>query len=426
MDFFKVKGFGRFRKSKAEKDPDTEDQSNTEETEAENWNGHPKEEDADSALNVDDEDDDDFITNEVKRRLKELRKNSFMVLIPEESCPDEEGEDETSSSEWRESEMGDGYPWCDLDTLYSKYCERMLFFDRMASQQFQNAVLHSAPNRSPRSASKRLVLTCRSFSFKRKDGLQEDSEYLQQEQGEVEDPYQDLETGYVAHICLTWEALHCQYMQLMQKISLQPENPTSYCFAAQAFQEFQVLLHRFIENEPFEHGSRVEIYTRARHSMPRLLQVPSFQGLEQKDKEYDDLDSPILAMDLIKVIEESILTFRLFLKTEKDKSSGNVNLFGGHQCADSLQQIRISLDKKGIKLKELFKKKNGRKKKSWPATPEEVELLFGLIDIKIVSRVLRMARITKEQLLWCEEKMSKLVLTDRKLQRDGAPVLFPC
>lgn len=57
---------------------------------------------------------------------------------------------------------------------------------------------------------------------------------------------------------------------------------------------------------------------------------------------------------------------------------------------------------------------------------EEVELLFGLIDIKVVSRVLRMVRISKEQLLWCEEKMSKLDIPESKLQRDGSPVLFPC
>ncbi|MQL89132.1 hypothetical protein Taro_021707 [Colocasia esculenta] len=428
MDFFKVKRFGRYRKSKAEKDPDAEkDQLTTEELKSENGDAPPKEADADSAADMEDEDDDDFITNEVKRRLKELRKNSFMVLIPEESCPEEdEGEEEeTSSSEWRESEVGDGHSWCDFNTLYSKYCERMFFFDKMVSQHLQNAGPQSVINRSPRYASKKLSLTCRSLYFKRKDEHQEESEYLQQQQDEAEDCYHNLETGYVAHICLAWEALHCQYMQLKTKISLQPDSATCYCFAAQAFQQFQVLLQRFIENEPFEPGTRVEKYTRARSSMPKLLQVPSYEGLELKDKEHDDLDSPVLAMDLLKVIEETILTFRLLLKTEKNKSSINLTSFGGHQSAASLHQVQISLDKKEIKLKELSKKK-AVKKKSWPATHEEVELLFGLIDIKIVSRVLRMSRISKEQLLWCEEKMSKLGLSERKLERDGSPVLFPC
>ena len=81
---------------------------------------------------------------------------------------------------------------------------------------------------------------------------------------------------------------------------------------------------------------------------------------------------------------------------------------------------------KGMKLKELCKKRKGWKKKSWPLTCEDVPLLFGLIDIKIISRVLRMARISKEQLFWCEEKIKKLDLCDGKLQRDPSPILFPC
>lgn len=77
-------------------------------------------------------------------------------------------------------------------------------------------------------------------------------------------------------------------------------------------------------------------------------------------------------------------------------------------------------------MKELFKKKKGWKNKTWTTTMEEVQLFFALIDIKVVSRVLRMAKLSKEQLLWCEEKMSKLDLSNNKLRRDGSPILFPC
>lgn len=80
---------------------------------------------------------------------------------------------------------------------------------------------------------------------------------------------------------------------------------------------------------------------------------------------------------------------------------------------------------KKIKLKELQRKKKGWKKKSWPPTAEEVELFFALIDIKVMSRVLKMTKISKEQLLWCEEKMSKLDFSGSKLQRNGSPLLFP-
>jgi hypothetical protein len=81
---------------------------------------------------------------------------------------------------------------------------------------------------------------------------------------------------------------------------------------------------------------------------------------------------------------------------------------------------------KEAKVKELLKKKKGWKSKTWPGTMEEVQLLFALIDIKVVSRVLRMGKLSKEQLLWCEEKMSKVDLTENRLRRDGSPILFPC
>ena len=81
---------------------------------------------------------------------------------------------------------------------------------------------------------------------------------------------------------------------------------------------------------------------------------------------------------------------------------------------------------KKIKLKDLCKKSKGWKKKCWPQTYDDVELLFSLVDIKILSRVLGMVRISNEQLLWCEEKMKKINLPNGKLQRDPCPILFPC
>lgn len=103
----------------------------------------------------------------------------------------------------------------------------------------------------------------------------DETEYLQQP---GHDPYQDIETAYVAQLCLTWEALHCQYTQLSHKILCEPDYPACYNYSAQQFQQFQVLLQRFIENEPFEEGFRAEIYARSRKLLPKLLQVPNIKG----------------------------------------------------------------------------------------------------------------------------------------------------
>lgn len=128
---------------------------------------------------------------------------------------------------------------------------------------------------SPRSASKKLTSPLRCLSLKKIEEPDDETEHLHQP---GHDPYQDIETAYVAQICLTWEALHCQYTQLSQKIACQPDNPTSYIHSAQQFQQFQVLLQRFIENEPFEEGLRAEIYARSRNTLPKLLQVPNIKG----------------------------------------------------------------------------------------------------------------------------------------------------
>ena len=60
----------------------------------------------------------------------------------------------------------------------------------------------------------------------------------------------------------------------------------------------------------------------------------------------DDSDMRVLAPDLIKIIESSILTFHLFLKRDKKKSSGGINLFGNqNQLATPLQQVQSTLEK---------------------------------------------------------------------------------
>ncbi|KAJ0264550.1 hypothetical protein HA466_0028800 [Hirschfeldia incana] len=431
MNFLKVGNFLKSRKPNQKKEKDEQDQARSDNT-------VPTVTDSTKADEAEDDEDDDFITNEVKRRLKELRRNSFMVLIPEEDEEEQEedkesylGEDEVGedkcSSEWRDV-VAEGLQWWGgFDAVYEKYCERMLFFDRLSSQQLKESGIGvaSCPSTpSPRSATKKLPSPFRCLSLKKFDLPQEeDLEHLQQT---GIDPFQDLETAYVAQLCLTWEALHCQYTQLSHLISCQPETSTCYNHTAQQFQQFLVLLQRYIENEPFEQGSRSELYARARNAMPKLLQAPKIQGTDTKEME-KDTDFMVLAEDLIKILESSVLTFNVFLKMDKKKPNGVTNLFGNHNMNSTtpLQLVQSSIEKKKVKAKELSKKTKGLRKKSWPQTWEGVQLLFAAIDIKLATRVLRMSKISKEQLLWCEEKMKKLNFSAGQLQRHPSPILFP-
>jgi len=141
MEFLKIKKFRKSPKADGEKNLSEKTVAEPEEPKL-NSEGPDqcKSGNADSAGEA--EDDDDFITNEVKRRLKELRRNSFMVLIPEEDSCLEEGEDEeeegeTSSNEWRDVEAEGQQWWRGFDAVFEKYCERMLLFDRMSTQQLR-------------------------------------------------------------------------------------------------------------------------------------------------------------------------------------------------------------------------------------------------------------------------------------------------
>lgn len=145
---------------------------------------------------------------------------------------------------------------------------------------FPDAASWNPTTPSPKSSSKKLTSAFRNLSLKRRGELEDEGEHLQPQPQpqQQQDPYHELEAAYVAHVCLSWEALHSQYMQLCQIIASDPDDITCYGYAAQQFQQFQVLLQRFIENEPFEQGNRVEIYARTRKSMPKLLHVPYFRG----------------------------------------------------------------------------------------------------------------------------------------------------
>lgn len=65
-------------------------------------------------------------------------------------------------------------------------------------------------------------------------------------------------------------------------------------------------------------------------------------GLD-RDRARDENEPAVVATDLVKVLEEAILTFRLFLKKDKTKSGA---FLGAHSTAgSSLHQVQASLDK---------------------------------------------------------------------------------
>lgn len=69
-------------------------------------------------------------------------------------------------------------------------------------------------------------------------------------------------------------------------------------------------------------------------------------GSDEKRTGEEESDCVVLAPDLIRIIECSILSFRQFMKMHKKKLGGFRNLFGSqNQRATPLQQIQSSHEK---------------------------------------------------------------------------------
>lgn len=89
--------------------------------------------------------------------------------------------------------------------------------------------------------------------------------------------YSEMEVVYVGQLCLSWEMLQWEYGKALEIWESDHCGFPRYNEVGREFQHFQVLLQRFIENEPFQ-GPRIEAYLKQRCVMRNLLQVPLLRG----------------------------------------------------------------------------------------------------------------------------------------------------
>ncbi|KAG9448940.1 hypothetical protein H6P81_008905 [Aristolochia fimbriata] len=323
---------------------------------------------------------------------------------------DSETDDPFSSSSRRSASHWETY------TVYRKYDEEMMFLDRVSAQKLTETESLRSVEVHPRSVSRRILHKLASRSKR------------VTEMGKS--PYHELEAAYVAQLCLAWEALNWNYKNFcrvkMQKNSNE-EDTGCPAQVAQQFQQFQVLLQRFIETEPFETGTRPEIYARMRISRPKLLQVPEFQGSEG-DQGKEGIGTRIPSAEFLFILEDAIRTFMNFVRADKESYYRKIGAFfkkkQGSVDPTLHHLIKKANKRKRRKLQDLQRSKKCFRKKRLKEE-EEIELLMSKIDLKVVSRVLRMSDLNEEQLHWCEEKMSKVRVWEGKLQRDSSPLFFP-
>ncbi|KAJ8750353.1 hypothetical protein K2173_014268 [Erythroxylum novogranatense] len=248
----------------------------------------------------------------------------------------------------------------------------------------------------------------------------------------------DLETVYVGQMCLSWEILHWQYEKAIELWDSDHHSLRQYNEVAGEFQQFQVLLQRFVENESFE-GPRVENYTRKRCSMRNLLQVPVIKEDNAKDRKAGRKgkeDDVITSDMLVEILEESIRIFWQFVRADKDAheliQKGQKGTRIEPQDPSQLQllaEVEASLLKKEKKLKEMLRSGNcilRKLRKQQEDSSDHVLYFFSQVDMKLVSRVLNMSKVTMEQLIWCHNKLSKINFVSRKIHVEPSFLLFPC
>ncbi|XP_038901240.1 uncharacterized protein LOC120088168 [Benincasa hispida] len=333
------------------------------------------------------------------------------------NCRDSSGtEDPFSSSSRRSCPKWESY------TVFQKYDEEMMFLDRITAQKLHETESLRSIKMCPRSISERIVYKLSTINKKGSDVKQ--------------NPYHELESAYVAQICLTWEALNWNYKNFVNKklSSCKRSDMDNGCpgKVAQQFQQFQVLLQRYIENEPYEHGRRPEIYARMRLLAPNLLQVPEFIDSEDeqiKGEGGGGYGSRISSPSFLMIMEDGIRTYMNFLKADKEKPCQIVASFFKRKKRAAVDPTLLQLmkkvnQKKKIKLKDLRRAGKCLRKRKL-SVEEEMEILMALIDLKVVSRVLRTVDLSEQQLHWCEAKMSKVRILDGKLHRDSSPLFFP-
>ncbi|KAJ8625831.1 hypothetical protein MRB53_034361 [Persea americana] len=246
----------------------------------------------------------------------------------------------------------------------------------------------------------------------------------------------DLETVYVGQACLSWEFLHWQYEKSRELSESNPQGGCQYNQVAGEFQQFQVLVQRFLENEPFQ-GPRVQNFVKSRCVNRNFLQVPASKEdcFMDKEEERSRASDGISSKMLTEIMEKSIGIFWNFIKADKSETNGILK--GILQTETELQDqkdlellidIRADLQKKEKKLKDLLRTGHCLVKRFQKHQEEKSDQLtfFAQVDMKLVSRVLKMTRITTDQLVWCRKKLNKITFQDRRIHREPSFYLFPC
>ncbi|WCJ25672.1 hypothetical protein M5689_007541 [Euphorbia peplus] len=302
----------------------------------------------------------------------------------------------------------------DFDEFYDKYTERMGWFD-VLNYDRTCAILKNEVYESPISSE-----TERKMIVKSIEG--------------------DMELVYVAQSCLSWEALHHQYLKVGALAQSTGGNGVFYNNLAGDFQKFQVLLERFVEDERCL-GKRVHNFVTKRFYLGTFLQVPNVSGFFEEERDEMKINEGTSVKEVVKAIERCIEAFWVFVNTDENKKKNcwwKLKDCFWRSSPPPLEDPRdlylfahlTTLFRK----KEVWLKDAQGKQKCWIRKVEysveesqRKEMLFTKIDMKLVSRVLQLPLVSSSQLKWCHHKLESIQFHQGKIVRPSSTYspLFP-
>ncbi|KAM0851744.1 hypothetical protein ACQ4PT_052231 [Festuca glaucescens] len=377
------------------------------------------------------------LIEQLKLELKKVRSVGLPTILEESESPKAPMED---LKPWRiDAKFLREDPMDELNKFFKSYRERMRKFDILCYQKMYaidflqlrgpQQSSNSVKTMSPTVAS----ILSHNFRSSRRRSPEDSSERF------LKELRYDLETVYVGQMCLSWEFLRWQYEQARDLPESDPYHSHQYNQVAGEFQQFQVVVQRFVEDESFK-GPRLPNYINNRCVLRSLLQVPVIKEDSLKDRMEDQRKGNfvITSEELEYVMEESMHILWEFIKADRAETPATSVLKGlsiphvelqDPLDHDLMMHIHATLQKKEKRLKDLLRTGNCLVKKF--KKPKEdrsnQNLFFSQVDMRLVARVLRMPRITSEQLQWCKAKLDKIILVEnRRIHREAAFLLFPC
>ncbi|KAK8686809.1 hypothetical protein V6N13_125826 [Hibiscus sabdariffa] len=382
----------------------------------------------------DDDDDDDDLMQRLKMEMKMARTGGLATILEESS------ESPKMVEQLGPLKIDEKYDHKDhiaeIQKVYKSYRDKMRKLDILNSQtmhaisllQLKDPVRVSTTFGKSSAPGIKSLLSHNVWLFKQRKPGADPAMKL------IRDLHIDFETVYVGQVCLSWEILHWQFgkVKMLSESDRHSLGFHQYNQVAEEFQRFQVLVQRFLEDEPFQNRPRVENYTKNRRALRHLLQVPVIKDDCSKNKLEDAVSDEMLT----DIIEESMHVLWEFIRADKDDSSvisktPPLAQVAPHDPIDLelLMDVRADLQKKEKRIKEIQRSTNCIIKKLQRQQGGNLldhALFIAQVELKLVSRVLNMLKISTDQLVWCHEKLQRINFRGRKIEIEPSFTLFPC